>query len=151
MEKKNVKLNVNAIKPGDLMAFTYYVKVNTVLCGGTKLIVTDLDTGLDKITIEGQPLIESSQSADFFGEEEKVSKTRAAEILVSCYGRPFTVCFDKATGEERILRGRLIAPEPLLGRSKVEDLEQTSNRMRLVDHRTIKWLIIEGVKYTVKD
>ena len=50
------------------------------------------------------------------------------------------------------MRGRLITPEPLLGRSMVEDLDLavTEHRQRLVDHRTIKFLIIEGVKYIVK-
>jgi len=76
---------------------------------------------------------------------------KAAEILVNAYHRPLTVCFVKNDGTERTLRGRLVKPEPLLGRSTVEDLDVTNgNRLRLVDHRTIKWIVVDGTKYTVK-
>jgi hypothetical protein len=38
----------------------------------------------------------------------------------------------------------------LLGRSHVEDLDITEgHRLRLVDHRTIRWIIVNCVKYTV--
>jgi hypothetical protein len=149
-DRKKNKVKPSSVKVGDLMAFTYYAKVDSVGLGGTKLVITDLDSGMDKITVEGRELVENSLSADFFEEEVKVTKTEAAEILVSSYGRPFTVCFEKTDGTERILRGRLVMPEPLLGRSKVEDLEQTKDRMRLVDHRTIRWLTVDGVKHVVK-
>lgn len=150
-DRKKNKVNPTQVKVGDLMAFTYYAKVEQVDAGGTRLTVSDLDSGMSKITVDGKELVENALSADFFAEEEKVSMTHAAEMLVSSYGRPFTVCFEKATGEERVLRGRLIAPEPLLGRSRVEDLEAPKDkRTRLIDHRTILWLILEGVKYIVR-
>ena len=40
----------------------------------------------------------------------------------------------------------------LLGRSLCEDLDlpEGRNRLREVDHRTIKYLIVDGVKYVVK-
>lgn len=60
-------------------------------------------------------------------------------------------------GEERTLRGRLINTEPKLGRSSVIDLTiekqvkgDFDNRQRLVDHRSINWLIVNDVKYLVK-
>ena len=58
----------------------------------------------------------------------------------------------KQDGTERTLRGKLVKPEPLLGRSMVEDLDSDDkkNRLRQVDHRTINWLVVDGVKYTVK-
>ena len=150
-DRRKHQVDPSKVKVGDLIAFTYYTRVDQVGIGGTKLVVTDLDTGIDKITVEGRQLVETSLSADFYGEEEKVTKTRAAELLVTSHARPFTVCFEKSDGTERVLRGRLVTPEPLLGRSKVEDLEKPKDRMRLVDHRTIRWLIVDGVKYTVKD
>lgn len=142
-----VKLaNVNS---DDLMAFVYFAKVRGK--NGTNLDVSNVDEDM-KFSVMGQDLIERGYSADQFSETHKITKTRAAEILISSYNRPFTVCFDKQEGEERVLRGRLVHPEPLLGRSKVEDLDlpKDKHRMRLVDHRTIKYLIVEGVKYVVK-
>lgn len=55
-------------------------------------------------------------------------------------------------GEERTLIGHLNHSEPKLGRSNVTDLEIPvgQHRSRLVDHRTINWLIINNVKYVVK-
>lgn len=56
------------------------------------------------------------------------------------------------SGEERVLVGHLVSTEPKMGRSTVVDLEipQGKHRLRLVDHRTVEWLILRGVKYVVK-
>lgn len=55
-------------------------------------------------------------------------------------------------GEERTLVGYLASTEPKMGRSTVVDLEvdPSSHRLRLVDHRTIKELILRNVRYTLK-
>lgn len=55
-------------------------------------------------------------------------------------------------GEERILKGYLVTTEPILGRSKVVDVEKEGKgyAMRLVDHRTLKWLILDNTKYVLK-
>lgn len=66
-------------------------------------------------------------------------------------------------GEERTLIGHLVDVEPLLGRSKVIDLEEHFKNierkqkkeaevpvLKQVDHRHINWLILNGVKYVVK-
>jgi hypothetical protein len=55
-------------------------------------------------------------------------------------------------GGERTLVGYLLQTEQKMGRSLVIDLQVPSdrNRIRLVDHRTINWLILQNVKYTVK-
>jgi len=146
-ERYNVK--ASKIKSGDLMAFIYWTRVRSV--SGNVLEVEDLDNGNDPIRIYSKELIEKSFSADQYEKEEKVNKTRAAEILVHAANRPFTVSFQKTDGEERVLRGRLVKPEPLLGRSMVEDLDVSGvNRLRQVDHRTINYLIVDGVKYIVK-
>lgn len=149
-DRKFNKVDSGKVKVGDVMAFTYYVKVKRIVTQD-ELVVEDLYNQNAEIGIRGKTLVEMALSADQFAEEEKVSMTKAAEILVASHNRPLTVCFDKADGSERVLRGRVIAPEPLLGRSKCEDLEaDPKNRMRLVDHRTVKWIIVDGVKYTVK-
>ena len=55
-------------------------------------------------------------------------------------------------GEETTLIGYLSKVEPKVGRSTVIDLElpQDKYRIRQVDHRTINWLILKNIKYTVK-
>ncbi len=151
---KDTKVNnvePTKVKNNDLMAFVNYVKVKTVNHSGEELIVTPLDKNSKDIRITGRDLVVNALSADQFEETEKVTKTEAAEILISSHNRPFTVSFDKADGNERTLRGRLIKPEPLLGRSMVEDLDETDkHRIKQVDHRTIHFLIVGGVKYVVK-
>lgn len=148
-EKHDVKSD--QVNTDDLMAFMYWVKVKKITNHGESLQVVNLDDEDSLITINGKELIEKSMSADQHQDIQKVNKTKAAELLVNSTNRPFTVCFLKTDGEERVLRGRLVKPEPLLGRSMVEDLELKGvNRLRQVDHRTIKYLIVDGVKYTVK-
>jgi len=142
------------VKANDLMAFVNYVKVKQVLAGGEELIVTDLDHNKKDIKISGKDLVANSLSADQSETTEKVTKTEAAEILITLHNRPFTVSFEKADGSERLLRGRLVKHEALLGRSMVEDLDEPADgakgRIRQIDHRTLKWLTVEGVRYIVK-
>ena len=55
-------------------------------------------------------------------------------------------------GSERRMVGYLTSTEPKMGRSTVVDLEQptSSHRLRLVDHRTLKELILRNVRYVLK-
>jgi len=55
-------------------------------------------------------------------------------------------------GEERRLVGYLASTEPKMGRSTVVDLEVSTDqhRLRLVDHRTLKELVLRNVRYTLK-
>lgn len=141
----------NKIKPGDLMAVIHYVKVKSVNASIYQFLADDVDQDTRGMKVCGKDLLERAYSADQYTEEKKVGKIEAAETLVASVNRPFTVAFEKSDGKERVLRGRLIKPEPLLGRSMVEDLDEpANNRVRQVDHRTIKWLIVENVKYVVK-
>jgi len=151
VERQRHRVDPKRVKPGDLMAFIYYGKVKRVNDGGTSLTITGINREQGEFVISGEHLITSSFSADQVLEEVVVTKTQAAEILVESFNRPLTVCFIKQEGGRRVMRGRLLQPEPLLGRSFVEDLDVTEkDRVRLVDHRTIKFLIVDGVKYTVK-
>jgi len=153
-DRKINKVLTGKVGTNDVMAFVNYVKVKQVLSGGEELIVTDLDHNKRDIKITGKDLVENSLSADQFVATEKVTKTEAAEILITLFNRPFTVSFNKADKSERVLRGRFIKHEALLGRSMVEDLDEPADspkgRVRQVDHREINWLIVEGVKYIVK-
>lgn len=142
----NVKSN--NVKKDDLMAFILYGKVKSKTTGSLQVVNLD---DKSEFFVEGNELIEKSFSADQFNSEVKLGKQALAEKLIHAYNRPFTVCFTKTDDADRVLRGRLIEPEPLLGRSMVEDLDLTGkHRLRLVDHRTIKWLVVDGIKYVAK-
>lgn len=61
------------------------------------------------------------------------------------------------TGEERTMVGRHYGSQDEFGRVRFIDMEQTRDpkkdydtRQRLVDPRTINWVILRGVKYIVK-
>lgn len=141
-------LELKALKPGHLIANVEYVSVLKVRPDA--ISVKNLDTGIE-FEISGKDLIESAISADQFNSTEKITKTELAQKLTEAYNRPFTVVFDKSDGQERVLRGRLLSSEPLMGRSHVEDLDvHDQNKLRLVDHRTLKSLIVDNVKYTLK-
>ena len=138
----------NSVLTGDVVAIVTYAKVNSSLRFNQSLHVSDLDRDTP-FEIKGDELIKACLTADRFTEEVKVPRTKIAEILTRSFGVPFTVCFDKDSGEERVLRGRMVEWESMYGRSRVEDLDipRGENRLRLVDHRTLKWLIVRGVKY----
>jgi hypothetical protein len=142
--------DASEVTAGNIVAITSYARV----VGGMydRIAVTDLDTGVD-YDIQGSALIKRLASADHYTEEKKVSRTEMAETLVASRNTPFTVRFVKKDGEDRRLRGRLIKPEAILGRSMVEDFDKEGgvrDRISQVDHRTIYELIVDGVKYTLK-
>ena len=61
------------------------------------------------------------------------------------------LAMDLTHGEERTLVGHMVNTEPKMGRSRVVDVTKPMGQNnRLVDHRTLNWLIFKGVKYTVK-
>jgi hypothetical protein len=143
--------NPSKIKRDHIMSIVHYIKVTDIYPDTYEFNGDDIDQPTNQMKVKGKELLERAYSADQFDTEEKISKTHAAELLVTAVNRPFTVCFDKTDGSERTIRGRLVKPEPLLGRSMVEDLDAPSNnRLRQVDHRTIHWLVVEGKKYIVK-
>lgn len=152
------KLDSKKIQIGDLVAFTYYGKVVSVgheqsawSPGQTVIRVQADEKEIGHFDVRGNVLIEGGQSADYFAIEEKVNRSQLAEKLVSSVNVPLKVCFIKEDKNIRFLRGRLVRPEPLLGRSYIEDLDlKDEGRVRLVDHRTLQYLIVGGVKYVCK-
>jgi hypothetical protein len=152
------KLDPAKVKAGDLMVLKYPVKVRTIgkqyaPYGALEATVEHLE-GPNKgktFQVAGESLFVAGESADQVVAEEKVSMTRAAQVLVHSRGMLFTVAFTKKDGSERTLRGKLIATEHLLGRSTVADLDQPEDdQVRQVDHRTILWIVFGGIKYIVK-
>ena len=142
-------------KAGDLISLTKYMKINSVSGNfpgkNSVLNVTDLHTG-GKYDIIGEELHRACLSADEYTEIEKVTKTKLAELLVTSWGKPFTVVFEKLDGSERTLRGRLLSSESLFGRSTVEDMDikDENKRVRQVTHDGLKSIIIDGILYTLK-
>lgn len=136
------------IKVGEYLSTTMYMKVLSKNPDGIRVE----DSNGQVFDVRGKQLIENTTNSNQqYSTEEKVNKTRAAELLTSAGDSVFTVVFEKQDGTERKLTGRLLETENQMGRSNVADLEITSgNNMRQVDHRTIKYLILKGVKYTVK-
>lgn len=137
------------IRKGEWMFCPMYVQVQD-----TKLdSIEVMDLNKRKFTVQGQKLIEETMfSATQFENEESVSQTKAAEILVNAGDNVLTAVFTKKDGSERTIICKLASTEHLLGRSTVMDLAEifTGNPLRQVDHRTIKSIIIKGTKYTVK-
>jgi hypothetical protein len=103
----------------------------------------------------------------------KKTMTELATILINAGNIGLTICFEKKPqeknienilnsnnvsnkemskkllkGDIRVMLCRLINAEPLLGRSRVMDLE--INEKRLIDHRTIKWIVYNYNKYELK-
>lgn len=146
------KVDPTEVRAGDVMAFTYWGNVEKVEKGflGNKITLTDLDSG-NQFAVDGDQLIEGSHSADQFTSQQKVTKSQAVEILANAHNVPFTVTFVKKDGTLRELRGRLIGiDQKNLGYIDVEDLDKPNGqRFRLVDCRTIKSIVVNGVKYTV--
>lgn len=159
-ERKANPTDPSKVAPGHILAIIHYVKVAEIRPDASLMSVAPLVTGgkpSPNIIVEGRELIGQCLSADYFAEEIKTTMTDVAQKLVESHNRPLTVCFTKQPGkgqeegEDRVLRGRLLSHEALLGRSYVEDMERPENdRVRLVDHRTIRWLVVDGVKYVVK-
>jgi hypothetical protein len=142
------KTEAEKVKSGDVMAIVHFVKVDSIDFGHNNMQVTALDEGAGAFGVHGRTLIENAYSADTYKEEVEVSKTKAAELLVYIKQGSESKG-DK--GDERILRGRLIEPDVLMGRSKVEDLDEPlGKRFRLVCHRTLRYIIVDGTKYNVK-
>ena len=138
------------VSKGDVMAFTYWGRVENVAANGLSLDVLDLDNGT-KFQVTGTDLIEKAWSANQFLSSETCSRTWAVELLVSAKNVPFTAVFTKKDGEERTIRCRLFGvQEPLMGRSRVQDLDEpVSDRIRQIDHRTLSALILNGCRYIV--
>ena len=89
---------------------------------------------------------------------KKPDEASVMDVLKNCTIADFNdpqklkkISSDITNGESRTLVGYLISTEPKMGRSMVVDLTKPSGQnSRLVDHRTLNWMIFKGVKYEVK-
>lgn len=137
----------NEIKIGDIIQLTHNCEVKMV--SASELTVYDKERNLT-FSIVGKQLIDSTTSGSYFKEVKKVSETEAISVLVGTHGRLFTVDFITQDGRNRTLRGYLIGIDEHRGRSRCIDLDASGeSKVRLVDHRTIKSLVYDGIKYMV--
>lgn len=143
-------MNINKTKKGEILSMTNYMTVQSVNPSDNSMMVKDL-TGME-FKIGGKQLIESGkiQSASQFEKEVKVSRTELIEKFKGTNGTAITVNFDKVDGENRTMVCYYLSPEPELGRSYVKDLEDPKSFNKQCDHRTLQWMIFNGVKYSVK-
>jgi len=138
----------NKLIVGEMISLTDYFTVRKI---NTNSIEVEDRTG-NSIEIIGNDLIESKfHSSAQFSETIKCGKNELAEKLANCGDKVFTVCFEKQDNSERILIGYFISSESFLGRTKVIDLNispsDKTKGIRLIDNRTIKWLVVEDKRY----
>lgn len=134
-------------KVGDIISRTVYARVADVHRDTMNGIDLDLR---ESLRVTGKDFILSFSSAGEVNEEVSATQTFLAETLAAAAGHPFTVCFERKSGAERILIGCLVSHEDRMGRSMVRDFEVTEGSpLRLVDHRTLKWIILNGTRYTL--
>ena len=171
-KKDEPKWDFSKLAVGNWFSGTSYYRANKIDGDTVQARCESKDITVSKDIMEYE-----MSCADVFATEEKLALTKVAEALSSANSKCFTVCFNtkidekiaseklsKATaadlnnvksfakdllsGKETTIVGRLSNSDNKLGRSLVVDI--ASKGYRQVDHRTINWLIINNVKYTVK-
>lgn len=142
-------------KKGDIVYKPLYIEVDSsfqnVRYKEASFCGRDCDTN-ETTRIQGDDLVNKFVSSMDFESTEEATKTELARALTNAGPYPFTVIFTKSDGSDRELTGVLVEHEDLLGRSMVRDLRITKGSpIRTVDHRTLKSLVLNGVKYVLKD
>lgn len=139
--------NFKDIQVGEYLSCTEYFKV---ISKDANSIRVSNQLG-EELTVTGPSYIESYHSAGQFTSTVKATKHEMISKLHDAKDKIFTVCFEKANGEERILIGHLVSVEAHLGRTKVIDVQvalgDKTEGIRLIDNRTIQWIVLDNVKY----
>ena len=138
------------IKKGDILGDLHYFTVTDI--SETGAFFKDVDTGEEwSVPIKYMDIaLKDAWHTENYATELKRCRSEVIRILLEAGVRPFTVEYVKANGENRKLRGIFIKGEPTMGRSIVKDLDKTEDNIRMVDHRTIKSLVIDNIKFTVE-
>lgn len=133
---------------GEIVSLIDYYKIKEIT--DRTVLLEDVYTN-EEISLEKRAL-DRATGATSFSQEMVASKTEIVNKLLESGHSPFTVEFVKTNGETRVLSGTFLKSEPLFGRSLVKDLLSTDEyKIRAVDHRTIKSLILKGIKYHVRE
>jgi hypothetical protein len=150
-DKKFNELDTAGIKAGDVMAFHFYVKVESVGTssdGSKQLNVINLENG-QRFSVTGEPLIKKGFSGNWFGEEITLSRTKIIGILKDSLNRPIQIKFVKKDGSDRTMICRFLETNDT-GYAQVEELDGDKLQLKQVDLRTMEWIIVDGTKYVVK-
>lgn len=171
------RTNVSSLKVGDYISYTEYYEVTGVNDTSVHLknerdfpIIAD-----KKVVSEGMytasqfneekkvsrselaSILENARDTIFtVNFNKQVSQASMAEKLegadLSSAVARKRLAKELLRGPERTLTGYLVASEPRLGRSNVVDrtLPSGEHNQRLVDHRTINWMVYKNVKYVAK-
>jgi hypothetical protein len=179
----------HAIGTGNVLSESQFYTVVKKL--GNKVQLQN-DQG-DNIVVDSNYVNNQLQSANQYSAEEKITKTKLAEIFLQHPRVAMTVCFNKQIkqediakeisgiysqlnvgltqdqfdrkvkaalnlkGEERVMVGRHYGGTDINGRVHFIDMGLTRDtsksydtRQRLVDPRTINYIIVGGTKYQLK-
>lgn len=141
-----LSVNVGGLKQEGIKSIWANVGSKVFTCcfdkKGKELSDTAYNKAVAKQTQEALDQINAAQTG-----RKGVAKT-AAQIIEEVIKNPVTR-FEK--GEERVLRGYKLQHESVDGFYQVVDLDVTSGETkRLVNLNTLKWLVVDGIKYIVE-
>lgn len=114
-----------------------------------KVTRTELVEHMEKAGDACFTVIFNKQATDKLISEKLAALDTDGNLNLSTDRERRRIARDLLMGDERRLVGNLLSTEPKLGRSVVRDLEIPDGRhnIRLVDHRTVKALILKNVRY----
>ncbi len=149
---KNIKVN-------DFVQLTHNCIVQSIVeieDGRSTINVKNVDLGTE-FSITGDKLIDEVLSANDVLKEERVSQNEVIDKLVESNGKILSANFDKKDGNNRTIYGIFFSLDMRRGYSNVIDLEKPrvigngyDNRLKKVNHNTLHWVIIEGVRWVTK-
>ena len=167
------KSDVSQIKKGDCLSEIQYYEVLSV---NSKGVHVKNERGME-FTIGAAIVEEGLFSANQHEDVEEVTRTELVATLANAGETVFTANFNKKPdikalkeafnnpevqvktqvamnemllGEARTMVGYLKSSDSLSGRYQVVDLEDPEKRAKQIDQRTLNWIILRNVKYTVK-
>ena len=168
--------DTSKLEIGNIFSGTSYYETVSEL-GDREVFCYEKNMNNRGVTISKEIMRDEMYNANTWDSEEQITRTQLAERLTQANATVVQVCFtckpsengikeileafakapvDSAeakllakeclTGKESTLVCRLSKAEGKLGRSTVIDVP--SQGYRQVDHRTIKWLVMDNVKFT---
>lgn len=176
--KDEAKWDASQLKVGDMFSGTSYYETVTDMGDSNQVFCYEKSFNDRGVMVDKRILNEEMTNGSLYQEEQKLSMTDLATKLTAANNMCFQVCFTKKpdarkvaeqlseikkapsaaaardlakkclVGDESTLICHLTKAEGKLGRSLVIDLP--TGGFRQVDHRTLKWIVIDNVKYVLR-